>query len=199
MCKSSSHVLYLPKHNAAQKSRTGTTDIDNCSLSKIFIELACGLSIVQSHHSTQNCTDDPGMQLFNKGCPVIYRPVTLIGYSMGARLVYHCLLELCRFNCKSLVEHAVLLGCTVTIVKERFTMARSVVSGRFVNAYSSQDWLLGLLFRSTSGFIRPAAGLCPVDVPGVENADLSDTVRGHFDYIRGGHHSHTAWLWTHSC
>ncbi|KAL0054954.1 hypothetical protein WJX82_005086 [Trebouxia sp. C0006] len=112
------------------------------------------------------------------------RPVTLIGYSMGARLVYHCLLELCRFNCKGIVEHAVMLGCTVTIVKERYTMARSVVSGRFVNAYSSQDWLLGLLFRSTSGFIRPAAGLCPVDVAGVENADLTGVVKGHFDYIK---------------
>ena len=112
------------------------------------------------------------------------RPVTLIGYSMGARLVYHCLLELCRFNCKGIVEHAVMLGCTVTIVKERYTMARSVVSGRFVNAYSSQDWILGLLFRSTSGFIRPAAGLCPVDVAGVENADLSEVVKGHFDYIK---------------
>lgn len=118
-------------------------------------------------------------------CPLAWcRPVTLIGYSMGARLVYHCLLELCRFNCKGIVEHAVLLGCTVTIVKERFVMARSVVSGRFVNAYASQDWLLGLLFRSTSGFIRPAAGLCPVDVAGVENADLTGVVGGHFDYIK---------------
>ena len=98
--------------------------------------------------------------------------------------MYHCLLELCRFNCKGIVEHAVLLGCTVTIVKERFVMARSVVSGRFVNAYASQDWLLGLLFRSTSGFIRPAAGLCPVDVAGVENTDLTGVVGGHFDYIK---------------
>ena len=59
-----------------------------------------------------------------------YRPVTLVGYSMGARLIYHCLLELARFNGRGIVESAILLGTTVTIIPERFQMARSVVAGR---------------------------------------------------------------------
>eukprot|EP00884_Botryococcus_braunii_P013340 jgi/Botrbrau1/22006/Bobra.0024s0022.1 len=59
------------------------------------------------------------------------RPVVLIGYSMGARLVFHCLLELCRHNAKGLVETAVVVGVPVSTRRERWAMARRAVAGRF--------------------------------------------------------------------
>jgi hypothetical protein len=33
------------------------------------------------------------------------------------------------------------------------------------------------------GIAKPAAGLAPVEVDGVENVSLSSVVKGHFDYI----------------
>ena len=42
------------------------------------------------------------------------------------------------------------MGAPVVVVPERFALARSVVAGRFVNAYSTNDWVLSLNFRARS-------------------------------------------------
>ena len=117
-----------------------------------------------------------------------------------------------------------MLGTPVAVRAERWAMARSVVSGRLINGYSSHDWLLGLVYRcvlclpwssdrsscacsfrlllafatrnvpslsvsrmltaimnqcrGSNGFIKAAGGLCPVDVPGIENVNLSSIIEG---------------------
>ena len=38
------------------------------------------------------------------------RPVTLIGYSLGARVIYSCLVELAEQNAFGLVESAILIN-----------------------------------------------------------------------------------------
>lgn len=84
---------------------------------------------------------------------------------------------------KGIVEHAVMLGMPVGVRAERWRMARSVVSGRFINGYSRRDWMLQVVYRTSKGFTRAAGGLGPVNLPGVENVNLTGLIDGHFAYI----------------
>ncbi|EPQ60175.1 DUF726-domain-containing protein [Gloeophyllum trabeum ATCC 11539] len=111
------------------------------------------------------------------------RPVTLIGFSLGARMIFYCLLELARHKAYGIVQDVFLLGTTVTASTRTWIEARSVVSGRFVNAYARNDWVLNYLFRATSGGLNTVAGLRPVmNVPGLENVDVTDKIAGHMSY-----------------
>jgi len=71
------------------------------------------------------------------------RPVTLVGYSLGARVIYSCLSELHRRHAYGLVQNAYLFGSPVVVKKDEYAKARTVVAGRFVNAYATNDWILG--------------------------------------------------------
>lgn len=111
------------------------------------------------------------------------RPVTLAGFSLGARVIYSCLVELARQGMHGLVQDVFIFGAPIVIKKDQIKLARSVVSGRFVNGYSKKDWILGYLFRATSGGLGHISGLAPInDIPGVENVDLTDEVEGHMGY-----------------
>ncbi|KAL2142614.1 hypothetical protein VTI28DRAFT_1005 [Corynascus sepedonium] len=111
------------------------------------------------------------------------RPVTLVGYSLGSRVIFSCLQELAKKGAFGLVQNVYLFGSPVVVKKEEYLRARSVVSGRFVNGYNRNDWILGYLFRLTNGGIRRVAGLAAIeDVPGIENMDVSEFVVGHMDY-----------------
>ncbi|KAF1977216.1 DUF726-domain-containing protein [Bimuria novae-zelandiae CBS 107.79] len=110
------------------------------------------------------------------------RPVTLMGYSIGARVIYSCLVELAEQNAFGLVEAAVLMGTPAPSDSKSWRKIRSVVSARVVNVYSTEDYILGFLYRSTK-LEFGVAGLGEVkDVFGIENADMSKTVSGHDRY-----------------
>lgn len=111
------------------------------------------------------------------------RPVTLVGYSLGSRVIFSCLQELAKKGAFGLVQNVYLFGSPIVVKKDEYLRARTVVSGRFVNGYNRNDWILGYLFRLTNGGIRRVAGLAPIeDIPGVENMDVSEFVVGHMDY-----------------
>lgn len=110
------------------------------------------------------------------------RPVTLIGYSMGAKLIYTCLQKLAKRKAFGLVENVVLMGAPTPSDTSDWRVLRSVVSGRLVNVYSENDYVLGFMYR-TSALQYGVAGLQPVEgLPGIENVDVSEDVKGHLKY-----------------
>ncbi|KAH8119812.1 DUF726-domain-containing protein [Phellopilus nigrolimitatus] len=111
------------------------------------------------------------------------RPITLIGFSLGARVIFYCLLELAKKKAFGIVQDVFILGATLTASKQNWLQARSVVSGRFVNGFARNDWVLNYLFRATSGGLQNIAGLRPVlGIPGLENVDVTDKIAGHMSY-----------------
>ncbi|XP_036035734.1 transmembrane and coiled-coil domain-containing protein 4 isoform X1 [Onychomys torridus] len=114
------------------------------------------------------------------------RPVTLIGFSLGARVIYFCLQEMAQEqDCQGIIEDVVLLGAPVEGDPKHWEPFRKVVSGRIINGYCRGDWLLSFVYRTSSVQLR-VAGLQPVLLQDrrMENVDLSSVVNGHLDYAK---------------
>ncbi|KAK2851074.1 hypothetical protein Q5P01_007350 [Channa striata] len=113
-------------------------------------------------------------------------PVSLIGFSLGARVIYYCLQELANDQgSEGVVEDVVLLGAPVDGSEKAWARMARVVAGKIVNGYCRGDWLLGFLYRSSAAQLS-VAGLQPINVQDrrIINVDLSSVVKGHLDYMR---------------
>ncbi|KAJ9608818.1 hypothetical protein H2200_006589 [Cladophialophora chaetospira] len=116
------------------------------------------------------------------------RPVTLIGYSLGARVIYTCLMSLAKRKEFGLVENAVLIGAPTPSDTGDWRVLRSAVAGRLVNVFSVNDYVLGFMYR-TSAVQFGVAGLQKVEgLAAVENFDVSEDVSSHqrYRYLIGG-------------
>lgn len=115
------------------------------------------------------------------------RPVTLVGFSLGARVIYQALLCLAEQNAFGLVESVVLIGTPTPSEERAWRRIRAVVAGKLVNVYSQEDHTLGFLYR-TSSLQLGVAGLQPVEgVEGVERVENFDATglmngKGHAQY-----------------
>jgi len=113
------------------------------------------------------------------------RPVTLIGYSLGARVIYYCLREMSqREKSQGIVQDAILIGTPCTRNSSDWNKITEIVAGRVVNAYCRSDWFLKFLYRTLSMHANGVAGLQAVQSVNdrIENIDLTDIVSGHFEY-----------------
>lgn len=99
------------------------------------------------------------------------RPVRLVGFSLGARVIFYCLLELSTRgqHAYGIVEEVVLAGAPVCATAKQWAAVASVVSGRCVNAYLNQDWVLSVLYKG-SGFAGLTIGT--VGVAGLTKIEI---------------------------
>ena len=107
------------------------------------------------------------------------RPVTLIGVSLGARVVWHCLevlADLPDTDGTGLVLDVLLIAAPVTANPGRWEKISTIVAGRLINAYVPGDTQLGVLYRIDHLTSKGCCGLSAVPSTHVENFDVTDQV-----------------------
>ena len=111
------------------------------------------------------------------------RPVSLVGYSLGARAIYTCLMILSERRMFNMVDSVVMIGTPAPSESKVWLTLKSVVSGRLVNVYSETDYLLAFMHR-TSNVQFGLAGVQAVYAEGIENHQVGDlsAVGGHRRY-----------------
>ncbi|KAG6236854.1 hypothetical protein E4U25_003278 [Claviceps purpurea] len=110
------------------------------------------------------------------------RPVTLVGYSLGATAIHACLQSLADRQAFGLVESVVIIGAPAPSHAPHWRTLRCVVSGPIFNVYSENDMVLGFVYRMHS-LALGVAGLQAIEnVNGLHNLDLSERVSGHLRY-----------------
>ncbi|KAF6728033.1 Transmembrane and coiled-coil domain-containing protein 4 [Oryzias melastigma] len=126
------------------------------------------------------------------------RPVSLIGFSLGARVIYYCLQELAGDQgSEGVVEDVVLLGAPVDGSEKAWERMTRVVAGKIVNGYCRGDWLLGFLYRSSAAQLS-VAGLQPGQHPGSAHHQRGSVLCGLFSLLRSKVTWTTCGRWTPS-
>lgn len=106
------------------------------------------------------------------------KPIVLIGFSLGCKVIFSCLEELAKGNTK--VSDVILMGGAAENDPKRWEIARKVVAGRLVNIYSKNDWALSIFYYMAT--FNKAIGNEKIIVSGIENYDVSDFIDGHMEY-----------------
>lgn len=108
------------------------------------------------------------------------RPVTLVGYSLGSLVIYEALLYLAEQRPSEtihLIQDVYLYGTPASADPSEWSKIRRVVTGRVINGYATDDYVLGVLSRASTASWE-IAGLGPVGVKGIEDVRCEE-VTGH--------------------
>ncbi|HLO50824.1 MAG TPA: DUF726 domain-containing protein [Kamptonema sp.] len=107
--------------------------------------------------------------------PIPEKSVSLIGYSLGVRVIYYGL-AYCS-ECPKIINNTILLGGAVRRNKE-WGIRASKLTGKLVNVYNSQDEVLNIHFKIGELYLKSPCGLKPIkDVhPRIINVDATSAI-----------------------
>lgn len=112
------------------------------------------------------------------------REFTLIGHSLGARVIFYALEALATRTGRPRLAHAILLGGAVGHTREPWEDATKAVSGKIINCFSLNDDVLRYLYTAGTAFTSDPVGRIPIPSrsPQIANVDVSQWVAGHMAY-----------------
>eukprot|EP00241_Pyramimonas_parkeae_P007290 CAMPEP_0114255246 /NCGR_PEP_ID=MMETSP0058-20121206/17445_1 /TAXON_ID=36894 /ORGANISM="Pyramimonas parkeae, CCMP726" /LENGTH=317 /DNA_ID=CAMNT_0001369589 /DNA_START=102 /DNA_END=1052 /DNA_ORIENTATION=+ len=141
-------------------------------------------AVVALWHEAKRNAKKAGYQLADelRSRNVIKGPVSLIGHSLGARVIIYALKDLAKSGHTNLVHNVILLGAAIPACPDKFSEAQRAVMGHLINVFSPKDKVLKIGYRSLCAQ-WDVAGMQPVVVPGVINIDATPLLSGE----SGGH------------
>jgi len=114
------------------------------------------------------------------------RGFTLMGHSLGARVIYYALNALSTKNTKrKFIKDVYLFGGAVDRTdRSGWERAANAISGNIYNYYSDNDWVLKILYQGANALISKPIGLDDITYNGnnIINIDATDIVDGHMLY-----------------
>ena len=119
-------------------------------LAEVLLERVHGQARTCPYHTPCN---DCGLVAFPSPLKTklvcVQRPINLVGFSLGARVIFFALEALAQRGAEGqgIVANAVLLGAACPNDAARWEAVRGTVAGRLVNGFSTNDWVLGFLYR----------------------------------------------------
>lgn len=109
----------------------------------------------------------------------------LIGHSLGANLIKHCLLELSKQGCNNIQEVHLLGGATENHIEDWFE-ASNCVEKEIKNYFSSNDLVLKNFYSYATNDKFPI-GRTKINCSKVKNIDVTKLVSGHQNYVKNYH------------
>lgn len=107
----------------------------------------------------------------------------LVGHSLGARVIAYILQDLINAGQEPQIKEVHLLGGAVENTTDFWKIAQKACSGKIYNYHSYKDDVLKYMYTIGTLFRDDPIGRTPIlDVPNVENIDVTNAVSGHTHY-----------------